>query len=81
MARAMWKRKHPADQLPKLQNRTMSPITAAVEGTLKGLPDDIREECILAIKSKGNNSFLNNQSSSQLNYSKNQGSNNGQAKN
>jgi hypothetical protein len=31
MARAIWKRKHPADQLPKLQNLIMSQITAAVE--------------------------------------------------
>jgi hypothetical protein len=68
MARAMWKQKHPADQLPKLQNLTMSQLTAAVEDTLSNLPDDIREECILAIKSKRNNSFRNNQSSSQQNY-------------
>ena len=81
MARAMWKRKHPADQLPKLQNLTMSPLTAAVEDTLSSLPDDIRDECILAIKSKRNNSFRNNQSSSQQNYYNNQNSNNGQAQN
>jgi hypothetical protein len=76
----MWKCKHPANQRPKLQNLTMSPITAAVEDTRNGLPDDIREECKLAIKSKRNSSFCN-QSSSQQNYSNNQGSNNGQAKN
>jgi hypothetical protein len=81
MARAMLKRKHPADQLLKLQNLTMSPITAAVEDTLNGLPDNIREEYILVIKSKRNNLFRNNQGSSQQNYSNNQGSNNGQAKN
>jgi hypothetical protein len=67
MARAMWKRKHPAGQLPKLQNMTMSPITAAIEDTLNGLPEDIREECILAIKSKRNNTFRNNQSNSHQN--------------
>jgi hypothetical protein len=38
MARAMWKQKHPPDQLPKLQNLTMSPLTAAVEDTLSILP-------------------------------------------
>jgi hypothetical protein len=59
----------------------MSLITAAIEDTLNGLPDDIREECILAIKSKRNNSFRNNQSNSQQNYYNNQGSNNGQGKN
>jgi hypothetical protein len=80
MARAMWKQKHPADQLPKLQNLTISPITAAVKDTLNSLPDDIREDCILAIKRKRNTSFRNNQGSSQQNYFNNQGSNNGQAK-
>jgi hypothetical protein len=78
MARAMWKRKHPADQLPKLQNLTVSPLTASVEDTLSNLPDDIRDECIMAIKSKRNNSFRNNQGSSQQNY---YGSNNGQTQN
>jgi hypothetical protein len=48
-ARAMWKRKHPVGQLPKIQNLTMSPITTAING----LPEDIREECILPIKTKG----------------------------
>ena len=82
MARAMWKRKHPASQLPKLQNMTMSPITAAIEETLNDLPEDNREECILAIKSKRNNIFRNNQSNSQQNnHSNNPNSNNGQAKN
>ncbi len=50
MARAMWKRKHSADQLPKLQNLTMRPLTAAVEDTLSNLPDDIIEECISRAK-------------------------------
>jgi hypothetical protein len=81
MARAMWKWKHPADQLPKLQNLSISPLTASVEDTLNNLPDDIREECILAIKSKRNNSVRPNQNNSQQNYSNNQGSYNGQAKN
>ncbi len=49
MARAMWKQKHPADQLPKRQNLTTSPLKAAVEDTLSSLPDDIRDECILVI--------------------------------
>jgi hypothetical protein len=81
MARAMWKRKHLADQLPKLQNLSMSPLTASVEDTLSNLPDDIRGECILAIKSKRNDLFRNNKNNSQQNYSNNQGSYNGQAKN
>jgi hypothetical protein len=51
-ARAMWKCKHPVGQLPKVQNLTMSPITTAIKETLNGLPEDIREECILAIKKK-----------------------------
>jgi hypothetical protein len=40
-ARAMWKRKHNAGRLPKLQNLTMSPIKTAMEETLNGLPEDI----------------------------------------
>jgi hypothetical protein len=68
------------NQLPKLQNLTMSPLIAAVEDTLSNLPDDIREECILAIKNKRNNSFRTNQSSSQQNYYNNQGSNKGKHK-
>ena len=80
LARAMWKRKHPVDQMPKLQNLTMSPLTATIEDTLSNLPDDIREECIMAIKNKRNNSFRNNQNSSQQSYSHSQNSNNGQSK-
>jgi hypothetical protein len=30
-ARAIWKHKHPAGQLPKLQNLTMSPVTSALK--------------------------------------------------
>jgi hypothetical protein len=60
-ARAMGKRKHSADQLPKLQNLTLSHIIAYVKDTLNGLPEDIKEECILAIKNKRNNTFRNNQ--------------------
>jgi hypothetical protein len=60
----------------------MSPITTAIKDTLNELPEDIREECILAIKSKRNNTFCNNQGNSQQNnYSGYQGSNNGQSKN
>ncbi len=80
LARAMWKRKHPADQTQKPQNLTMSPLTATVEDTLNGLPDDIREECILAIKNKRNNSFRNNQNSSQQSYSNSQNQNSTQSK-
>ena len=81
MARAMWKRKNPAEHLPKLQNLTMSPLTAAVEDTLSNLPDDIREECILAIQNKRYSSNRNNQNnSSQQNHSNNQSSYNGQTK-
>jgi hypothetical protein len=82
-AKAMWKRKHPAGQFPKLQNLTMSPITAAIKDTLNGLPEDIREECILAIKSKRNNTFRNNPqgNTQQNNYSDYQCSNNGQSSN
>ena len=80
LARAMWKRKHPVDQMPKLQNLTMSPLTATLEDTLNNLPDDIREECINAIKNKRNNSFRNNQNSSQQHNSNGQSSNNGQSK-
>jgi hypothetical protein len=83
MARAMWKHKNPSGQLPKLQNLTMSPITSAIENSLNGLPEDIREECILAIKNKRNNTFRTNQqgNSQQGNYSGYQGSNNGQSAN
>jgi hypothetical protein len=82
MARAMWKRKHPVGQLPILQNLTMSPITKAIEETFNGLPEDIREEYILAIKDKRNNTFRNNQGNTQQNnYCGYQGSNNGQPKN
>jgi hypothetical protein len=82
-ARAMWKRKHPAGQLPKMQNLIMSPITSAIEDTLNGLPEDIREECISAIKIKRKNAFHNNQQGNtrQNNYSGYQGSNNGQSTN
>jgi excinuclease UvrABC ATPase subunit len=81
-ARAMWKRKHPVGQLPKLPNLTMSPVTTTIEETINGLPDDIREECILANKNKRNNTFRNNQGNTQQNnYSGYQGSNNGQPKN
>ncbi len=82
-ARAMWKRKHPIDQTPKLQNLSITPVTASIEDTLSGLPDDIREECISAIKNKRNNAFRNNQqgNNSQNSYSGYQGSNNGQSTN
>jgi hypothetical protein len=78
----MWKHKHPVDQLPKVQNLTMNPVTASIEDTLNNLPEDIREECISAIRNKRNNAFRNNLSnSSQNTYSGYQGSNNGQSSN
>ena len=82
-ARAMWKRKHPVDQLPKLQSLSMNPVTASIEDTLSGLPEDIREECISAIRNKRNNAFRNNQqgSTAQNSHSGYQGSNNGQSTN
>ncbi len=81
-ARAMWKRKFPIDQLPKVQNVTINPVTASIEDTLNKLPEDIREECILAIRNKRNNTFRNNQSNNgQNSYSGFQNSNNGQSSN
>ena len=73
-ARAMWKRKNPSGQTaPKINNLTVSPINSEVEDSLNYLPDDIREECIMAIKNKRKNqSYLNN---TQGNYNAN--SNNG----
>ena len=82
-ARAMWKRKHPVDQLPKMQTLSMNPVTASIEDTLNNLPEDIREECIAAIRNKRNNAFRNNQqgNNTQNTYSGYQGSNNGQSTN
>jgi hypothetical protein len=47
------------------------------------MPEDIRKECILAIKSKRNNTFHNNQqgNTQQNNYSVYQGSSSGQTSN
>ena len=79
-ARAMWKRKYPVDQLPKVQNLTMNPVTASIEDTLNNLPEDIREECISAIRNKRNNAFRNYQgNNAQNSYSGYQNSNNGQS--
>jgi hypothetical protein len=82
-ARAMWKRKHPVDQLPKMQTLSMNPVTASIEDTLNTLPEDIREECIAAIRNKRNNAFRNNPqgNNTQNTYSGYQGSNNGQSTN
>jgi hypothetical protein len=52
-------KKYPSEQLSKVQNLTMSQITAAIDDSLNGLLDDIREECILAIKNKRNQNFCN----------------------
>jgi hypothetical protein len=52
-ARAMWKRKNPnGAEMPKVQKLTMSPITSEIENTLKNFPEDIRDDCIVAIKNK-----------------------------
>ena len=49
----MWKRKNPSGHtLPKIQNLTMYPITSEIEDSLNGLPEDIRKECIVAIKTR-----------------------------
>jgi hypothetical protein len=40
------------DKMPKIQNLTESVITSSNEDSLNGLPDDIRGECIMAIKTK-----------------------------
>ncbi len=66
-ARAMWKRKHPVDQLPKMQNLAINTVKASIEDTLNNLPEDIREECISAIRNKRNNAFLNNQGNNSQN--------------
>ena len=81
MARAMWKRKNPPGQtVPKTNNLTVSPITSAIEESLNNLPDDIREECIMAIKNKRNNqSYRNN--SNQVNYNANSNNSNHSANN
>jgi hypothetical protein len=60
----------------------MNPVTASIEDTLNNLPEDIREECISAIRNKRNNAFQNNQGNNTQNtYSGYQGSNNGQSSN
>jgi hypothetical protein len=50
-ARAMWKCKNLVGHIvPKIQNLTMSPITSEIKNSLNNLPEDIRDECIMAIK-------------------------------
>ena len=76
-ARAMWKRKHPAGVLPvRTQNVTVSPITSDIENSLNNLPDDIREECIAAIKNKRNQYNNRNNSQAQGSYNNRDNSNN-----
>jgi hypothetical protein len=49
-AKAMWKRKLSHRQnIPKLQNISIIPITTDIEESLNSVPDDIRKECIMAI--------------------------------
>jgi hypothetical protein len=60
-ARAMWKRKNPnGGEMPKVQKLTLSLITSEIENTLQNLPEDIRDDCIMAIKNKRNNQYHNN---------------------
>ena len=56
----------------------MSPITSTIEDSLNGLPEDIREECIMEIKNKRNNQIRKNYQSTNGGNSASQGSNNGQ---
>jgi mannosyltransferase OCH1-like enzyme len=46
--------------MPKISNLTLSPIASEIEDSLQNLPEDIREECIMAIKNKRNNQYHNN---------------------
>ncbi len=49
-AKAMWKRKLSHRQnILKLQNISIIPITTDIEESLNSVPDDIRKECIMAI--------------------------------
>ncbi len=54
-ARANWKMKYPSEQLPKVQNLTLSPITAAIKGFLNVLHQGRMH---LAIKNKRNQNFI-----------------------
>jgi hypothetical protein len=59
--RAMWERKYPSGQnLPKLQNLTMNPITSEIEDSINNLPDKIWEDCIMVVKNKRNLYFGSN---------------------
>ncbi len=58
--RAMWKRKNLAGHiLPKEQSLTMSLSTLEIESSMQQLNEDIWEECIMAIKNKRTNTYLN----------------------
>jgi hypothetical protein len=35
----------------------MSPIASEIENTLQNLPEDVRDDCIMAIKNKRNNQY------------------------
>jgi hypothetical protein len=62
----MWKKKNPAGYVMLyVQNITMSPITLTLKDSLNNLPNDIKEECIMAIKNKRSNQYRTN---SQGNY-------------
>ena len=58
----------------------MSPITSEIENSLKNLPEDIRDKCIMTIKNKRKNQYRNNnQGNNSGNYSNNQQNANMQA--
>jgi hypothetical protein len=54
MTRAMWKHKYPAGYVfPKIHSLTMSSITSEIKNSLQNLAEDIRDEYIIAIITKG----------------------------
>jgi hypothetical protein len=54
--------------MPKVQKLTMSPITSEIEDTLQNLPEDVRDDCIIAIKNKRNNQNCNNYQGNHLGH-------------
>ena len=78
-ARAMWKRKNPPGLIVPKTTVTVSPITSEIEHSLNNLPEDIREECIMAIKNKRNQQSYRN--SNQGNYNANSNNSNQSANN
>ena len=49
----------------------MSPIMSVIEDSFSGLPDDIREECFMAIINKSKQNYQNNQNNQKGNYTTN----------